>query len=235
MIEVMGQKSIRFGVANNAGQRGATWKCWTETGKGKNDIYLTCRELGGTLKASMHESGRWHIAFEKKFYEDKSHLFDSTRRKRFLDKWPRPSEIAPGITLAFRIIVPVLSVSVPINSSGRPPIVWIPSASKERRAVEVAVLITFYNVKISNWPGKQSMGTKLVGTFTLENEDSVWVVYREIDQPHLGTRTGKVTWFKPKEEVNLEDPNLRMIVFGHDPKNGSRWMMEFRPRQKEND
>ncbi len=97
-------REIRFTVRNQGGQRAATWKCWSPPGK--EDVYLTCREVSGALKASLHESGNWHIAYFEGFFEESVPEEHRTERGRFIDQWSRPKPIAPGITLAFRIITP---------------------------------------------------------------------------------------------------------------------------------
>src|SRR5437879_3904528 len=100
----MAQRVVRFGISDGAGHRAATWKLWTETSGNKSDIYLACRALG-MLKASLHESGAWHIAYSKDSYE-KDVKGTGPAKDRFVEKWPRPSVIAPGLTLAFRIVTP---------------------------------------------------------------------------------------------------------------------------------
>jgi hypothetical protein len=60
----MSERSIRFGVTDYKGRRAATWKCWTQVGSGKKDVYLACREPRGSPKLSLHESGQWQVAFD---------------------------------------------------------------------------------------------------------------------------------------------------------------------------
>ena len=59
---------LRFAVRAVSGHRAATWKVWTLGGE-KNDVYVACRGLGGQLKASLHQSGQWHVSFTKQFFE----------------------------------------------------------------------------------------------------------------------------------------------------------------------
>ena len=119
----------RFGVRSQNRLRAATWKCWTP-GAPKHDVYLACRQLKGELKASLHQSGQWHIAFSRFFY-DTAFADEATRpRTRFTDTWRRPPDIAPGITLAFRIVVPWFSATVSHNVE-IPNVIWIPSAPKQ--------------------------------------------------------------------------------------------------------
>ena len=71
----MPESAIRFTVRNQSGQRAATWKCWSPSGK--EDVYVTCRDIHGALKVSLHETGRWHVAYFEGFFEE-SVLEDST-------------------------------------------------------------------------------------------------------------------------------------------------------------
>jgi len=66
----MGKQALRFVIHDGAGNRAATWKLWTKTGAGRSEVYLACRELRGTLKASLHESGHWHIAYPQQVFEE---------------------------------------------------------------------------------------------------------------------------------------------------------------------
>ncbi|MGZ5259125.1 MAG: hypothetical protein ACXWC0_16010 [Burkholderiales bacterium] len=91
--------------ASNLGTPRGYWKIWTPSAPAQNEMYLACRALG-ELKPSLHERGFWHIAFSPEFFESK---FNAPKPSRFMDEWPRPPEIAPGFTLAFRIIVPWLA------------------------------------------------------------------------------------------------------------------------------
>ncbi len=100
----MQELAIRFGVSDGNGNRSATWKVWTPTGK--SDVYLACRALGGQLKASLHESGNWHIAYSEKTYTESVENIVPTQKGRFMSLWDRPKAIAPGVTLAYRIVTP---------------------------------------------------------------------------------------------------------------------------------
>ena len=95
----MPQRNIRFGVIDGQGHRASIWKCWASVGKGKNEVYLACRKLGGVIKASFHETGSWHIAFDAAAFLA---LFEESDRppSRFPTKWSRP----PGKRREFDVI-----------------------------------------------------------------------------------------------------------------------------------
>lgn len=226
----MPEQAIRFGVRGPTGMRAATWKCWTP-GASKHDVYLACRRLKGELKASLHQSGRWHIAFSQPFYDNT--FADEARRPktRFTDTWPRPSEIAPGITLAFRIVVPWFSATVP-QTVEEPKVTWIPSAS-EHEAVEVYVLICAPQTVTADWPGKRSMGTSPVGSLRLATGEIVWIVSRRIPFQIPPKQQGNPTFFKGVDRSELTKAGLHAICFGDQP-DGSRVMYDVPVRVRSN-
>jgi hypothetical protein len=216
----MAQRSIRFGIKNNS-KRAATWKLWTETGGGKSEIYLANRSLGGTLKASMHQSGRWHIAYTKEVYESRVKGTNTKLNDRFIEKWSMPPEIAPGITLAFRIVTPFSAVTDSTEKGNYKGVKWLSNAP-ESKATEIDILITKPNSLGVEWPGKNTMGTSLIGSFPLENSSTVWAVYWLINMPNLSKiEKGTFQFFAGKNKEDLKSDGLRLIAFGKEP-DGSR-------------
>lgn len=220
----MGERSIRFAVTDGSGLRAVTWKCWTTTNVGKSDVYLTCRELGGSHKASLHQSGSWRIAFDNRFFNE--NVIDSTHktRGRYITEWTRPRELAPGLTLAFRIITPYSSVNIPVVSLDAR-IVRIPKPP-HGCAVEVAIFITVSGALVSSWPGRNFMNTKLVGSVSLDSGETVWVVYMVIDIPDFKEAQGKLSFFKGRSKKDLSEKGLHALAVGKE-KDGSRYIVDF--------
>lgn len=218
----MGEQAIRFGVRAASGRRAATWKVWAPSGSA-HDVYLAYRALKGELKASMHQSGAWHIFFSKQFYE--SGFADEGTRPatRFSDKWPRPSEIVPGVTLAFRIVVPWFSATVEAPKE-EPEVVWVPPAS-DGHAIEFAIIITSPTCVVSDWPAKRSMKSEFVGSFPLISGEAVWVVHTTIPFKVPGPTRGAARFFKGVNPTELKSGGLRAVVFGSEP-DGSRVMYD---------
>jgi len=189
----------------------------------KHDVYLACRALKGELKASLHQSGNWHIAFSKKSY--KNGFADESNRpdSRFTDVWPRPPEIAPGITLAFRIVVPWFSATVDVAEE-EANVILVPPAL-EGHAIEFAILITSPTCIVSDWPAKRSMGSKLVGSILLASGETVWVVYTTMPIQIPPSMRGTARFFKGVDRSTLKSPGLRTIAFGEES-DGSRVMYD---------
>ena len=194
-------------------------------GMGKSDVYLACRVLGGKLKASMHESGSWHYAYNQKTFEEKVEGVVAKQRDRFIGKWPRPKGIAEVVTLAYRIVTPWSSVTSSIVET-KSDIIWIPNAPKPR-ATEIDIIITDQTTPVTGWPCKRSMGTLLVGSLKLENGETVWVVYKVIDMPDLSSAIkGKVQFYKGMGPKDLEGDNLRALAHSRE-QDGSRVMYDL--------
>jgi len=222
----MPEESIRFGVTNEHAQRSSTWKLWSRVGGGKSDVYLTCRALRGAAKASLHESGNWHVAFGKEYLDREVDADNHLASDRFIDRWPRPRDIGPGTTLAFRVIVPASAVSIPAPPPESDAITWIPSPP-DGEAVEISVLILAPETKCTGCPGARSMATQPVGSFALDDGSTLWCVYRYCDIPKMDPTTFRATRFKSGRDVPMTGHGLRIIVFGHDEA-GSRFMIEGR-------
>jgi hypothetical protein len=215
--------SVRFGVGDGATRRATTWKCWAIVGAGKNDIYLANRHLAGALKASLHESGKWHIAFERDYLA--KHAAPGDWPTRVVETWDKPSDIAPGFTLAYRIITPSASVNVAPSDDERRNIIWVPPPPPDK-AVEIDVALTAAHVQMSKWPGHSSMNTALVGRFTLDNGDTVWVISQVVNMPNVTVNVNRGRYFSGRTDTDIAGPDMRAILFGGVQPDGSRVMYD---------
>lgn len=209
----MSEQVIRFSISDGRGHRAVTWRLWTPSEK--SDAYLACRELRGSLKASLHQSGDWHVAYSQRTFEELVEGAVPTHDDRFLQRWPRPKPIAPGVTLAFRIVTPHSAVTSTINEEDRN-ITWIPNCCPPY-ATEIDILIVSTNVAVTGWPGKRKMGTKPIGTYNLSNGDSICAVYRIIGMPDFSSADKKTgTFYRGHTREDLKSRNLRALVFGQE-------------------
>jgi hypothetical protein len=204
----MAQAAIRFGVVDGHGHRASSWKCWVETGRGKNDIYLTCRNLRA-FKASFHESGSWHVAFDSQRFPS---MFEDADRppSRFAMQWSRPPELAPGVLLLCRVLVPWYAPTV-ADSQLDSTVTWVQTAP-HGKALEFAVIITSAATRVSDWPGRRSMNTHLVGSVSLESGDRVWVVYHVIEWTDPPAVTGRPRFGRGKTAADLRRQGLRAVA-----------------------
>jgi hypothetical protein len=219
----MPERAIRFSVLKQGRFRSATWKCFAQTRK--DDFYLACREFKGAMKVSFHETGKWHSGFDREFLDKKAPKDSRLLIDRFPLKWQEPPELSPGVILALRILVPEYVITVPKKEEKRS-LVWIPSPPIGK-TVEILIFLTHPEVKVSSWPGANTMGTSLVGKIDLESGKKVWVVYRIIDLPPLKVPStkGKATFFRDLTPEEEEGRGLRAIGTGKH-KDGSVYLRE---------
>jgi len=173
---------IRFAVGNPTEPRSSIWRVWTAKSP-KSDVYLAARSLAGTLKVSLHESGIWRSAFVSQNVPRFLHSSED-RSRRLIQEWSRPSELAPGVTLAFRIVVPTSDLTYsPLATSDQNKVVWIPPPAVTH-LTEICIFFTAPSVRVPSWPGGQSMGTKLLSSYPLASGETLWLVYLYNEQSY---------------------------------------------------
>jgi hypothetical protein len=163
------------------------------------------------VKLSIHESGHWHFAYDPTFFEAKVPEKSREPKGRFIKKWKRPAPLIPGVTLALRIVTPgsALTPGDPLPNKVRK--ITPPS---EGLAREIYLFLVELPATVSEWPGKNSMGTELVGNYQISESDSIWAVHNEVPCPDLSQIPGgPVTLFKGVSESDIS-PSLRAVVLG---------------------
>ncbi len=214
--------NLKFGVRAISGRCAATWRVWSNGGT-ENDVYVACRALGGELKASLHQSGQWHISYSKRFFADG---FQPAHRPstRFPDTWSRPEPIRPGFTVAHRIVVPwYAATSRPYGQ--HEDVLWVPPAP-EGHAVEFTIIFTDLRAPTGEWPGSRSMKSGLVGSFPLPSGELVWVVWTVQPFSLPENIAGAPKYFKGNGRRSLTLGNLRAVAFAHHS-DGSRVMYDL--------
>ena len=216
----MARSELRFGIAAVAGYRAATWKLWSGGPEDLPELYLACRPLGGHLKTSLHASGNWHTAYSKATFDAKVRGVASAGTDRFIQRWPRPAPIAPGVVLAVRIVTPSSAVTSRMTAADAD-VLWLPNAP-DGQATEISVILVGAATRVTGWPGMRSMGTSLVGSVQLGGGNTAWVVHRVTDLPKkLSLPEGRFRFYKGRGPADLQGANLRAFVFGNEP-DGSR-------------
>lgn len=221
----MARKVVRFAVTDGAGKRAASWKVWVQQSKWGEEIYLTCRELGGALHTSFHPSGEWHTTLSPEAHERLNHDASEPPVAKHVEEWPRPAEVKPGIILAYKILTPWSAATTPF-ANAKKGFIEIPSASSGRGNETMVLIVRPGQLEIRNasliWQTNLADGGKLV------------VVNHEIEMPTMpASSSGAVRYFRGKTEADLESENLRALVFADD-QNGHRIIMDapVAPRSK---
>jgi hypothetical protein len=93
----MAMRSQRFGVRNTTGARSSEWAVlWKPNA---SDVYLATRTLGGSMKASLHASGRCHVRAP-----DPLKWRGTGEPPRFLDTWQ--IDVASTYQFPFSVVIP---------------------------------------------------------------------------------------------------------------------------------
>lgn len=205
------KKAICFAVGSTQGLRSSDWRVWTH----KNDVYFQTAPLGGVLKVSLHESGRWQMSFTSEFVKKMQAKGQWPAISRHMSRWSRPREISPGVTLAFRIIIPTSELR-PLKIRTVKTITWI-AAPPIGQAVEFLIFLTTPATKVTHWPGRRAMRTQFIAKLLLPNRETLWLVYRsQLVTPELRSNIShhKSSIRKSLPATDFTDPSLRSLLLG---------------------
>ena len=215
----MAKATIRFGVFDDKGNRAATWNISASEKSNGAEIYLSCRELGGAIHTSFHKSGYWHTAYDNDFFEANIEPISSEGVTRYIEKWTRPPEIKPGITLVFKIIVAHAAVNTPVETGGKA-VSQIP-APPLNRAVQVLILLIDAGQKL------QINNLSRVDEITFSDGSKLVVGWSEVDSAEIiEPGSANVQMVKGKTKEELESANIRILAFSVD-QGGNRLIVEL--------
>ncbi|MCC6290823.1 hypothetical protein IT398_02055 [Candidatus Nomurabacteria bacterium] len=212
------KKSLRFGIVDDSGLRAATWNLRYQVSNktGLPEVYLLCRELRGDIHASMHPSGKWHVAYPEEVFARNIKDISPEGTDRFIQKWIRPKEIKPGITLAFRIITPFSAVKTKIAEDEKE----FFRIAKAPNGKATNIMILFVSPDANLYTIK---GSEVIGRVLLNNGEKVIAIHEVIDivPPFTEKHRASPRYLKGKSKSDLSGPDLKAIIFG-DASDGSR-------------
>jgi len=212
---------IRFCVTDNKNAYSDIWRLWTL----RNDVYLSVRSLGGIFKASLHESGQWQCSFSSTYIANTG----TPNKVRHIDQWQRPEEIYPGLTLAFRVIIPNSELRTYARmADSTKKVYWIPCDPK-KSMTEIDIIFTKSSLKVPDWPGKNSMNTFLIDKFKLPNDQTLWIVYRHqlLSAQDIENLKNYKKIMKSAAHMVVQNKNNIQALLGGSEADGSRKFMEI--------
>jgi hypothetical protein len=206
---------IRFGVRSSDGLCSSVFRLWANPKA--SDVYLAAHSVSGDFKVSLQSSGKWRIGFTAAQVGGRSPATRTRPPKaseeRIVDRWPRPSEMAPGLTKAFAVLVASAGLTLPPadSESDLADVSWCPTP-EAKRLVEFLVFLSTPAVTLGDWPGRGASATTLIGSLLLANRETVWVVAQESDnvEPH---RIGRLS---PLEGGTRQEALARLFGPGPD-------------------
>jgi hypothetical protein len=152
---------IRFGI-EVAGLRSSVW-C-VRAGAWESELFIE-RERPDKVHASLHQSGQWHVKV----------------KRRKVVQWPRPGEFWPGYTRAVMVAQPA---AVAVHTEAAPAgsvIVPLHVDPTQPAPVMFNIFIEDPGANPASWPGRSSMGTKLVGRIPLAAGAGACVVTHHVE------------------------------------------------------
>lgn len=226
------EQFCRFAVLSENGRRSGIWRIWTSASSKKSDVYLTSSGLHGSVKVSLHQSGQYRVSFTKEFLDRISKLGTWERESRHLAEWLCPKDLDIGVTRALRIVVPTSEVIVaPIGKIEPRSVIWVP-APPLGKAIQFSVVLTAPNIKVSGWPGRRHMATKLIAQMPLPNSHALWVVYHTVDTPqgaldniaklraYSTDHPEKLVRLDSHDDIDFSERHLRALSVGKDSEGG---------------
>jgi hypothetical protein len=211
------KREIYFGVVE--GDRCASiWKL--KTNKKTPDVYLSSNQLG-TIHASMHKDGNWHLKFGKMEEKIRTSI-GQEMADTYMEKWKRPEETKPKITIAFRIHTPHPTPRKK-KSLIKKDFVEIPNAP----AGSAKEIIIFFVALKADLTIKNA---DLVGKINLPNGEIVVITHKTVDiKPPDNLHKQKLSLPDITDRISFKDlvrGNLGAILFGK-ASDGSRIMWDI--------
>lgn len=163
---------IRFSAGSPNHRYSAIWRLWTHG----SDVYLGARATLRWLKVSLHESGKWRVAWEQR-----SGIRAAGSTDRVVLRGERPEEWRPGWTVGPTVIVPWMSTKDPLpldHLEQLEDVQWFPNARSSNK-VMFTVLISGVTASRGDLGTVLREGDRLVGSLPLTNGETVWLSYRE--------------------------------------------------------
>jgi hypothetical protein len=213
------RQRIRFAVRSQD-RRSSTFVL--TTGKRRSDVYLAAREIGGTIKASFHESGDCRIAFTSEYVERNGRLVPESGR--VVTRWRRPIDQEVGVAQVCAIVVPSGGVLVPIGDESQYPsgFRWYPCP--DALATQFSVFIATPNTEAS--PADR---LKLIGQLQLVNGETVLLTAHPLHDPGNLPRTIPAPPLSEevRERLASAPPGaVRIFLVGGPHKSGYCWIMD---------
>jgi len=203
------------GVADGLrSRRGPAWAIAIDEKNSLVDVYVTARELRGAVKTSFHATGKWRHAYPE---EHLDHLFgaDGPPGDRSFLKWTRPSQIAPEVTWALRILISPASPPIPLERKDEN-VIWV-QGSLAPRWTEIDIFFLGPSApRIAPTLTSEPHGVLL--TEPLANGESLCVFFQTIDAPSMpAAQSGEFHPYKGRSAEDLKGAvNLTLLAFAED-------------------
>jgi hypothetical protein len=226
----LGEQAARFGVKAGDGRQSSVWRIWVPTGK--SDVYVAARSIAGKLKVSLHSSGVWREGFTREFSENPG-SFALPPGDRARQKWRRPAEFAPGLTMAYQVLIPESELWRSANIANPSDVLWERPAGRGQETVFSVILMRSEAVGVEGWPSRDAMATRLIARFGLANGETCWLVaHDQVTHPDNRRTIDEFKRFVESQRPSLSKvddwSSIRGIILAVNPETGTRKSVELR-------
>ena len=166
-VDPVGNQSpiIWFGI-KCGGRRSSYWR--VRAGMAKPELFLEREGHGDSWHFSLHASGKWHMKLG--------------RHKTIT--WDRPDELAPGYVRAVGIVQPV---AVARREEPLPASAILVDVPPDADPIIFSVFFELPGAQMDSWPGKNAMGSVLIGRIPLAAGAGTCCVVAHPEQVPLNT------------------------------------------------
>lgn len=161
--------TIRFTVGTDFGPRSGVWRIWSTN----DEIYIAMRSIAGTMKTSLHSSGRYRHAFT-----GPGAAKNRPGGDRALVKWPEPGDFQEGAKLLFEIVVPTDELTMPATEptpEEKAKIKLVEPAPADELTV-ISVIVTRPGLEVAEHPRPASGASGLIASWAMRSRGTLWVV-----------------------------------------------------------
>jgi hypothetical protein len=176
--------TIRFGVGSPPDRCSGVWQLFVSdperNPRATSDMYVQPLALKRVFKTSLHESGSWQTGLIEGARDRYTDIPELPTGSRHMFVWSRPMPQFPGLTVAYRILVPVSELT-PLGQPETWPmdIAWHPPPEGDS-AVEYSILLAAPGVnKLELEPNHQDRVGCLFQQ-RLPNGETVHLVHRVV-------------------------------------------------------
>lgn len=157
---------IRVIVGTAPGRRSGMWRFFTRG----DDIYVQSNAMRKDLKTSLHASGKGHHA-----WTDSGVAQWVPDGDRYMMKWDKPEDFAPGGKILLGIVLPTDHLTVPPEE---PPLaqrekITLLAPAPQGEAMMLSVILTAPGTRLTA-PKKRS--SALLARWELPTRGTVWIV-----------------------------------------------------------
>ena len=189
-------------------------------------IYVAPRDVAGEFKASLHGTGDWRIGFTSQS------VVQRTLRPtadRIVGRFAPTPENQPGVSHAFSVWIPWLSVVRPAHGRRETaPVIWL-SSPREGCVTEVAMTLIAPTVVVSRAVDHRGEPVAVLGTIPRPTGDTLWVVAATRECPPSEAEEYRRLQSKHADELRAQataESDFRSLFIGVYP-DGSYYFLDL--------